>query len=76
MNRRVAGRLDVLEQRAAEQREELAERVVSVMTKALRDILADLDLSEEQRELAKAATPRHLRVMAAGLRGESKSGRR
>ena len=69
----MTGRLDALEQRATEQQEELAERIASVMTKVLRDVLDDLDLTEEQRELAKAATPRHLRLMAAGLRAESKS---
>jgi hypothetical protein len=69
----MTGRLDVLEQRAAEQQEELAERIASVMVKVLRDVLDDLDLTAEQRELAKAATPRHLRLMAAGLRAESKS---
>jgi hypothetical protein len=73
VNRRMTGRLDVLEQRAAEQQEELAERIASVMVKVLRDVLDDLDLTAEQRELAKAATPRHLRLMAAGLRAESKS---
>lgn len=74
MNRRMTGRLDVLEQRAAEREAELAERVSSVMVKALRDILADLHLTEEQQELAKVATSRHLRLMAEALRAESKSG--
>ncbi|MBO7938942.1 hypothetical protein ABZX99_02955 [Streptomyces antibioticus] len=73
MNRRLA-QLGRLEERAAEREEKLAERVATVMVKVLRGVLDDLQLTEEQRELAKAATSRHLRLMAAELRAEGKSG--
>lgn len=73
MKRGVAERLGQLEERAAEREKELAEKVAAVMTRVLRDVLADLDLTPEQKRLAAEATPRHLRLMAAELRKESTS---
>jgi hypothetical protein len=69
----VAERLGQLEERAAEREKELAEKIVTVMTRVLRDVLADLDLTPEQKRLAAESKSRHLRLMAAELRKESTS---
>lgn len=53
----------------AERHVELAERVGGLMADLLRGVLADLDLTEEQQELASAAVPRHLRLVARELAG-------
>ena len=48
---------------------ELAERVGALMADLLRGVLGDLGLTEEQQELASAAVPRHLRLIARELAG-------
>lgn len=48
---------------------ELAERVGSLMADLLRGVLGDLDLSEEQQQIASAAVPRHLRLVGSALGG-------
>lgn len=53
----------------AERHVELAERVGSLMADLLRGVLGELDLSEEQKERASAAVPRHLRLIASELTG-------
>ena len=53
----------------AERHVELAERIGGLMADLLRGVLADLNLSEEQQELASAAVPRHLRLIAGELAG-------
>lgn len=53
----------------AERHVELAERVGALMADLLRGVLGDLDLSEAQRELASAAVPRHLQLIARELAG-------
>lgn len=53
----------------AERHVELAERVGSLMAGLLRGVLAELNLTEEQRELAGSAVPRHLRLIASELAG-------
>lgn len=53
----------------AERHVELAERVGGLMADLLGGVLADLNLSEEQQELASAAVPRHLQLVARELAG-------
>lgn len=53
----------------AERHVQLAERVGGLMADLLRGVLGELNLSEEQRELASAAVPRHLRLIAGELAG-------
>jgi hypothetical protein len=53
----------------AERHVELAERVGALMADLLRGVLGELGLSEEQQELASAAVPRHLRLVARELAG-------
>lgn len=53
----------------AERHVELAEQVGGLMADLLGGVLADLNLSEEQQELASAAVPRHLRLVARELAG-------
>lgn len=53
----------------AERHVELAERVGGLMADLLGGVLADLNLSDEQQELASAAVPRHLQLVARELAG-------
>lgn len=53
----------------AERHVQLAERVGGLMANLLRGVLGELNLSEEQREVASAAVPRHLRLIASELAG-------
>lgn len=53
----------------AERHVELAERVGTLMADLLRGVLGELQLTEEQREIASAAVPRHLRLIASELAG-------
>lgn len=53
----------------AERHVELAERVGGLMADLLRGVLGDLNLTEEQQELASAAVPRHLQLIARELAG-------
>lgn len=53
----------------AERHVQLAERVGGLMANLLRGVLGELNLSEEQREAASAAVPRHLRLIASELAG-------
>jgi hypothetical protein len=70
MNRRTYGnRLDALEQRAAQQQTELAERVGNLMADLLHGVLNDLQLTPEQWETASESVPRHLRMVGESLTG-------
>ncbi|MFI5473198.1 hypothetical protein ACIA6D_23530 [Streptomyces cacaoi] len=53
----------------AERQVELAERVGALMANLLRGVLGDLGLTDEQRELASAAVPRHLQLISRELAG-------
>lgn len=68
MTRRTYGnRLTTLEERIAGTREELAERVATIMVKFINDVLDDLELTVEQRAVASKAVPRRIEEMKAAL---------
>jgi hypothetical protein len=53
-----------------ERRVQLAQRLAGTMTDVLQAVLADLDLTPAQRQVAAVAIPRHLRAAAALNEGE------
>lgn len=61
--RTYGNRLNVLEQRMADTETALAERLGKIMADLLRDLLADLDLTDEQKAIASKSVPRHLAAM-------------
>ncbi|MCG6497639.1 HGGxSTG domain-containing protein [Kitasatospora sp. A2-31] len=54
----------------SERQIELAERLGQVVADLLRDILAELQLTDLQQQTAAVAVPRHLRALAGELTGE------
>ncbi|WP_073927922.1 HGGxSTG domain-containing protein [Streptomyces sp. CB03911] len=54
----------------SERQIELAERLGQVVADLLRDILAELQLTDLQQQTAALAVPRHLRALAGELTGE------
>lgn len=65
--RSYGNRLSTLEQRMADTEERLAERLGTLMAGLLRDLLADLDLTDEQQAIASEAVPRHLAEMKEAI---------
>jgi hypothetical protein len=55
----------------AERHVELAERVGQLMVDLLRDVLDDLQLSDEQQQTAAHVVPRHLSAIAGQLTGDA-----
>lgn len=55
----------------SERQIELAERLGQLVADLLRDVLDDLQLTDDQQQTAALAVPRHLRALAGELNGEA-----